>query len=249
MGMGYYSGFGIISPLDSSKKATCLIFANLLHSINPVLGGTTKRTARYVCHPPTFVGDKWTGNWDIEIKMRLRFCESKIDYWANIYTEYQTPEGQERENQVIEFQDGIQERGHLIRYELYKVAEWVLSVYGESTADPTLENPDTLIQVTTRQAFTSTGDLEKLQSLTQSGLKGIGQTTASAVLHLYDNGQYPILSKRALWSVGERGRDYYPPWLWLRYIEFCRDIANRNGRDMRTLDRALWRYSYDSEER
>ena len=40
----------------SNPKATCLIFAILIYSINPVLGGTTKRTARYVCHPPTFVG-------------------------------------------------------------------------------------------------------------------------------------------------------------------------------------------------
>ena len=41
----------------ASKKATCLIFANLIHSINPVLGGITKRTAQYICHPPAFVGD------------------------------------------------------------------------------------------------------------------------------------------------------------------------------------------------
>ncbi|MYF54877.1 hypothetical protein F4225_03710 [Candidatus Poribacteria bacterium] len=49
---------GTIVPSNRQiEKAACLIFANLIHSVNPVLGGTTKRTARYVCHPPTtFVG-------------------------------------------------------------------------------------------------------------------------------------------------------------------------------------------------
>ena len=183
------------------------------------------------------------------MKMKLRFCESEIDYWANGYTEYQESKGvhyPEKEEQVIGFRDGVQRRGHLTQYELYKVADWVLSVYGDSTADPTLNNRDAFIEVITRQSFTSVDDWEKLMTLKE--LKGIGQTTASAILHLYDKRQYPILSNPALWSVGDRGRDYYPDWLWLEYIEFCQDIANRNGVEMRTLDRALWFYSYDSRK-
>ena len=181
--------------------------------------------------------------------MKLRFCESEIDDLANCYTEYQEAQGahhREIEEQVIGFRDKIQRRGYLTQYELYKVADWVLSVYGESTADPTKNNRDAFIEVTTRQAFTATDDWAKLLSLTE--LCGIGQTTASAILHLYDKRQYPILSKPALWSVGDRARDYYPPWLWLEYIAFCRDIANRNGVEMRTLDRALWFYSYDNRK-
>ena len=96
----------------------------------------------------------------------------------------------------------------------------------------------------TRQAFTSTDHWEKVLYLTE--LRGIGQSTASAILHLYDEGQYPILDIHALWSAGlkKKKRTSYP--FWLEYIEFCRDIANRNGVDMRTLDRALWFYSYDN---
>lgn len=179
--------------------------------------------------------------------MELRFCESKIDYWANGYTKHQKSHGahyREREEQVIGFCGDIQGRGYLTKYELYKVVDWMLSVYGESTADPILENPDDFIRVVTTQAFTSTDDWEKLKYLME--LQGVGQTTASAILHLYDEEKYPIFSKRARWSVGlERERDlsYH---LWLEYIAFCRDIANRNGVEMRTLDRALWFYSYDS---
>ena len=181
--------------------------------------------------------------------MRLRFSESDINDLANGYIEYQESAGahhRETEDQVIGFRDGIQGRGSLIKYELYKVADWKLSVYGEDAAEPTLRNPDDLIRVTTRQTFTSTDHWEKLMYLTE--LRGIGQSTASAILHLYDAGQYPILDIHALWSAGleKKKRTSYP--FWLEYIAFCRDIANRNEVDMRTLDRALWFYSYDGGE-
>lgn len=182
------------------------------------------------------------------MNMRLRFCESEIDYWANIYTEYQTPKGQAREQQVIGLRDGIQERGYLTRDELHKVAYWkTRNIFGR--ADLTLDNQDGFIREITQRAFTPIDDFEKLQSLTK--LQGVGEPVASAILHLYNKEQYPILDPHALWSSGlewER-RNSYPRGLWLEYIKFCRDIANRNGKDMRTLDRALWRYSYDSEER
>ncbi|MDE0426935.1 MAG: hypothetical protein OXN25_18950 [Candidatus Poribacteria bacterium] len=178
--------------------------------------------------------------------MRLRFCESEIAYWANIYTEYQTTKGQTREQQVIGFRDGIQERGYLTKDELHKVTYWkTRNIFGR--ADLTLDNRDGFIREITKQVFTPTDDEVKLLSLTQ--LQGIGESVASAILHLYDKGQYPILDIHALWSVGLkfRQRSSYP--FWPKYIAFCRDIANRNRIKMRTLDRALWRYSYDSEER
>ena len=181
------------------------------------------------------------------MNMRLRFCESEIDDLATRYTECQHEDNREREEQLIGFREKILIRGSLTKYELYTVARWKLYVYGEDAAEPTLKNPDDLIKITTRQAFTSSDDWEKLLSLTQ--LQGIGESVASAILHLYDERQYPILDIHALWSAGLkfRQRSSYP--FWPEYIAFCRDIANRNSIKMRTLDRALWRYSYDSEER
>lgn len=179
--------------------------------------------------------------------MNLRFCESEIDYWANRYTECQSASGRERENQVIGFRGKIQEQVSLTEYHLYKVADWVLSVYGAGAVDRVRNNSETHIELTTRRAFTVTDDWEKLMTLT--GLSGIRQTTASAILHLYDKEQYPILSGRALWSVEEPKRDYYPDWFWLQYIQFCRDIANRNSVSMRHLDRALWRFSFEQGTR
>lgn len=180
------------------------------------------------------------------MNMRLRFCESEIDYWATRYTECQHEDNREREEKLIGLREKILREGHLNEYELYTVARWKLYVYGEDAAEPTRSNSDDRIMIATRQAFTSRDDWQKLLYLTE--LQGVGQSVASAILHLYDKEQYPILDIHALWSVGFERRQRRDHPFWPEYIQFCRDIADRNGKDMRTLDRALWRYSYDGGE-
>ena len=180
------------------------------------------------------------------MNMRLRFCESEIDCWATRYTEYQHEDNREREELLIGLRERILRRGHLNEYELYTVALWKLCVYGKDAAEPTRSNPDDRIMIATRQAFTSSDDWEKLLYLTE--LQGVGQSVASAILHLYDERQYPILDIHALWSVGFERRQRREHPFWPEYIQFCRDIADRNQIEMRTLDRALWRYSYDGGE-
>ena len=173
--------------------------------------------------------------------MRLRFCESEIDYWANRYTEFQGAGYRVREEEIMELRDDIQQRGYLTKDNLHRVAYWK----SHRRATLTLENPDNFIQEMTTQAFTSTDDWTKLITLTQ--LRGIREPTDSAILHLYDKRQYPILDIHALWSVGLewQTRATYP--FWSDYVQFCRDIANRNNVSMRHLDRALWRFSFDHE--
>ena len=123
------------------------------------------------------------------MKMKLRFCESEIEDLAIRYTEGQHEENREREEKLIGFRETILRRGHLNRYELYTVARWILCEYGEDAAKPTRSNPDDHIMIATRQAFTSRDDWQKLLSLTE--LQGVGQSVASAILHLYDEDERP----------------------------------------------------------
>lgn len=80
--------------------------------------------------------------------------------------------------------------------QLHELARW------KSTrrANLILENTDAYIKEIIRTAFTARDDWTKLLTLTQ--LRGIGEPTASAILHLLDKGQYPILDIHALWTVG-----------------------------------------------
>ena len=171
--------------------------------------------------------------------MKLRFCESEIDHWASRYTERQREENRMREQHLIDLRCDVLDRGYLTKPELHTIARWK----SPRRAALTLENTDDFIKETTEEAFTSIDDWTKLLTLIQ--LQGIGQPTASAILHLYDEGDYPILDIHALWSVGRpwKKRTSYP--FWLEYIQFCRDIADQNNVSMRELDRALWKFSAD----
>ena len=174
--------------------------------------------------------------------MNLRFPESEIGYWANRYTERQREENRMREQHLIDLRCDVLDRGYLTKQELHTIARWK----SPRRAALTLENTNDFINEITEGAFTSTDDWTKLLTLTQ--LQGIGQPTASAILHLYDEERYPILDIHALWSVGMEwtARTSYP--FWLDYIEFCRDTADENDVSMRDLDRALWKYSSDYGE-
>ena len=174
--------------------------------------------------------------------MNLRFPESEIGYWANRYTERQREENRMREQHLIDLRCDVLDRGYLTKQELHTIARWK----SPRRAALTLENTNDFINEITEGVFTSTDDWTKLLTLTQ--LQGIGQPTASAILHLYDEERYPILDIHALWSVGMEwtARTSYP--FWLDYIEFCRDTADENDVSMRDLDRALWKYSSDYGE-
>jgi len=54
---------------------------------------------------------------------------------------------------------------------------------------------------------------------------------------------YPILDFRALWSLTVDVPTSYTYDFWARYSECARQLAQRAKVDMRTLDRALWKYS------
>ena len=173
------------------------------------------------------------------MKMKLRFSESEIGYYANRYTERQKEKDQMKEQYLVDLKSKVQKRGHLTKEDLHDIARWK----SPRRANLTLENTDDFIKDITKSAFTVTDDWTKLLILTL--LQGVKEPTASAILHLFDNGQYPLLDIHALWSVGLewRTRASYP--FWLEYIEFCREIANRIGVSMRELDMALWKFSSD----
>ncbi len=163
--------------------------------------------------------------------MDLRFLESEICQWAEKY------KIQPYEAELIELKSKVEQRGYLDKEELFRVARW------KSPRRPDLvkKNKDDYVKEITGWAFTATNERSKIEVLTL--LDGIGEPTASAVLHLFHKDPYPILDFRALWSVGLEESEQYSFSFWWCYVCFCRDVACRNQVDMRTLDWALWQYS------
>ena len=173
--------------------------------------------------------------------MRLRFCESEIGYWADRYMGHHNQRQRTAEQRLINLKNEVQGRGYLTGKELYNVAHWK----APRLAHLTEKNTDDYIKEVMSQAFTVTDDWIKLRTLTR--LQGVREPIASAILHFYDKNPYPILARPALWSAGmeSKERTSYP--FWLKYVQFCREIANRNNVTMRELDRALWKFAVDNK--
>ena len=185
----------------------------------------------------------------LQYEMQCPFTtQREILDWENRYIEDQSEERQRIEQTVIGFKQEVQSRvsrerpnGYLLKTELSELGQWLKNRFLPSNIN---NNPDGVIERITAEAFSFDDDWEKLKKLEEK-IYGVGQSVASVILHLYGPKKYPILSRPALRSVGiqeeyVRGPTY--PF-WQEYVDLCCAKADLYDVSMRTLDRALWKYS------
>lgn len=101
------------------------------------------------------------------------------------------------------------------------------------------------VEDVTGLAFRQADDRRKISLLCT--MDGVLEPVASAVLHFGHNASYPILDRRALWTL--RG---LPPHrcnlrIWADYVRECREQAQSYGVSVRDLDKALWQYSVQEQ--
>ena len=135
----------------------------------------------------------------------------------------------------------INDRGYMTKEELAEVAYWK----APRSARHVKRNAEEYVVEVTRFAFGTACERARIQSLTM--LDGVLWPTASVILHLFHREPYQILDFRALWSVSLDIPAQYSFGYWWPYVQFCRELAESTGMDMRTLDRALWQYSKENQ--
>lgn len=78
------------------------------------------------------------------------------------------------------------------------------------------------------------------------GLNGVDIPVASSILTCINPKQFTIIDFRALESLsikrGSKSLDFY-----LKYLNYCRELARSQSISLRTLDRALWQWSADQQ--
>ena len=175
------------------------------------------------------------------MQLCLRFCESEIEYWAERYCLCQKLSSRKWEQDLIKRKDSIQKYEEMTLDELYDISYWKSRRQSKRVCD---NNTEKTVNRVTKAAFTSDNDWDKLKKLME--LDGISYARASAILHLYDAGCYPVIDVYAVWSVDKNDtvKNSYTKKFWCAYVPFCRELANRNKVDMRTVDRALMHYGY-----
>lgn len=176
-------------------------------------------------------------------EMRLPFTRQKeILDWEAYYIQRQPKTRQELEASVIGFRENVLERGFLLESELLEMARWK-DRFAPSNIK---QNSSEHIEAVTREAFRPGDDWEKLEKLIgkYGGIFGVRESIASVILHLYDREKYPILDRHALRSIGINSEEVeYDKAFWEKYVKFCCTEAERYDVPMRTLDRALYKFS------
>jgi len=165
----------------------------------------------------------------------LRFDKNLIPRWATCYNA-------EEDTDVERIASQASTRGYFTKANLVDFCEWKSK--GRTRRQVEL-NHESFIQAITQTALSIPNEQLRIEVLTL--LRGVGWSTASAILHLCHTDPYPILDFRALWSLSVDVPDQYDFEFWWAYTRFCRTLASRAGVSMRVLDRALWKYSKEKQ--
>ena len=167
--------------------------------------------------------------------MKLKLPIQEINYWSNRYSYVRN------ENELLLLRKQIINRGFLTKSEFESVCKWK----SPRSAGYAKYNDDGYVEEITAFALNTNSQRARIEVLTN--LDGANWPTASVILHLYHQDNYPIVDYRALWSVGAEVPKSYDYTFWISYVRFARKISKEANVDMRVLDRALWQYSKENQ--
>ncbi len=132
---------------------------------------------------------------------------------------------------------GVRARGYYTREEFIEVCAWKTVRSRPKVSG----NTEAAVVRATGLAMSTGSETARMTALLE--LDGVGVPTASTLLYCAFPDRYPILDVRALESLGVKARSQYPLSFWLGYLDACRELAQRAGASLRTLDKALWQHS------
>jgi hypothetical protein len=147
------------------------------------------------------------------------------------------------EHRLLAVGAGARRRGHYTRAEFIEICAWKTVRSRPKVATNTAAR----VRNATARAFAAEDELTRITTLLE--LDGVGMPTASTLLYVAFPDDYPILDVRALESLGVTSRTHYSAGFWLDYLHACRELADRHGVTLRTLDKALWQYSKENGSR
>ena len=170
-----------------------------------------------------------------KVTFQLQFPVVMIEHWARRYVY----PGEEEIETVVG--PAARAQGFLTRNQFLRICEWKTQ-RSKSRCEKNTEND---VREVTRLALASESERIKIGVLRL--LHGVEWPTASVILHFCDARPYPILDFRALWSLGIARPLIYTERFWQDYTAYVRQLSATTGHSMRTIDRALWQYSKESQ--
>ncbi|NMH96616.1 hypothetical protein [Pseudonocardia acidicola] len=128
-------------------------------------------------------------------------------------------------------------RGHYTMDELLVVGRWKATRATGYMRRNTAED----VEAITRLGLTAPDHLaHRVLRL----LAGVLDPMASALLTVVHPDRFTVIDVLAIKTLRAHGElDTWPSYP--AYLQLCRELANRTGADLRTLDRALWKWGKD----
>ena len=182
----------------------------------------------------------------------IRFPKVEVAEWANRYSYTQ---GGDDDTHVLEIGARSRSAGYYTRADFLEVCEW--KTRGRPRRHYELNSEEDVRRITAT-ALASADEETRLWTLVAPGLRGVLMPTASVLLPLGSadprspltaGRANPIIDFRALWSLNweKPRRDTFT--FWWAYVQACRALAVECGASMRDLDRALWEYSNQNQNK
>jgi hypothetical protein len=182
------------------------------------------------------VNTKSQKNDDEKYDLKLRLNESDILNYAKSWSYSKD------EKIVLNLIKPIIKQQFITQDQLITISEWK-SDRNTNAA----RNDPAYVKEITKWCFSTKNERAKIEVL--NILDGVDWPTASFILHLYHSDDYPVIDVRALWTcnMNPKLRPNYN--FWNQYCLFVRGIQDRTGLDMRTIDKGLWQYSKQHQEK
>jgi len=169
-------------------------------------------------------------------RFKLKIPDHKFHKYALNY-QYQT-------NSVLnDLSVSAKQKGYLTKTEFLKICSWKTP----RSKPLCVINNEEFIREITFISFKTKSDQLRIEILRL--LKGVSWPTASAILHFCHKDQFPILDFRALYTLGYKEVPKYNYSFWKNYTEYCRILGNQFNLDLRSVDRALWQFSKEHQNR
>jgi len=169
--------------------------------------------------------------------LKIKFKLDDIPYWASRYS-YPTEDIADEISARIRGADFIEKDDFLA------LCKWK----SPRSINHCKKNKPDFIKEVSRVAFHTRNEHLRIEILTL--LEGVSWPTASVLLHFCHKDPYPIMDFRALWSLGiDDPPNTYTFDFWWEYTRYCRALSKSTGVSMRDLDKALWQYSKEYQDK
>jgi len=108
------------------------------------------------------------------------------------------------------------------------------------------ENDDLTVKEVTQFCFSTKSCNARIKTLLT--LKGVSWPLASTILHFAFPDKFPIMDFRVVWSLGWKKPPSYKYIFWQEYCDKVNNISKKLKLPIRTVEKALWRYSKDHQK-